>query len=75
VEAQVNLGIVFSKGVAQAQFNLGLLHYRGEGVARDPVEAAENKKAKANLEKLAKRISSAQLVEAKKKVNEWKQER
>ena len=38
-------------------------------------DAAGNKKAKVNLEKLTKRMSSAQLAEAKKKVKEWKQER
>ena len=71
-------------GNTQAKLNLGYLHAEGIGVPKDLVlaykwtplaDAAGNKKAKVNLEKLTKRMSSAQLAEAKKKVKEWKQER
>jgi len=65
----------------QAQFNLGIMYDNGRGVARDDVlaymwfslsVAQGNQEAAKNRDILARRMTAAQLAQAKKLALEWK---
>jgi hypothetical protein len=69
------------KGNAKAQFNLALMYYRGEGFTKNYVEAymwaglsASNGSREAGILRndLEKKMTSAQLREAKRLAQEWK---
>ena len=73
------------QGHAKAQANLGWCYYRGEGVVEDFVEAykwvllagaAGNERAGAIRADIAKnkKMTSAQIAEAKKRAEKWRQE-
>jgi len=76
-------------GDAEAQFNLGQIHAEGRGVPRDPVQAylwfslaagngADAQAGRLAVEarnKLAPRMTPAQIAQAKRLVREWKPEK
>jgi TPR repeat protein len=64
-----------------AQYNIGLMHFYGQGVRKDPVEAykwfsiaASNgiQKGQTALNRLANYMSPLQIRQAEKRAREWK---
>jgi uncharacterized protein len=105
--AQLNLGLLYAtgegvpqdeaealkwfrlaaaQGEAGAQFNLGVLYYTGEGVPQDDIQAykwfhlaaasftakPDQNKAGEARNRVAARMTPAQITEAQKLVREWK---
>ena len=81
----LTLGSTIEQGCAEAQFKLGIMYFKGQGVPQNDVLSlmwtylsAENEssKVKAFTEvlkfALELRMSPAQVVEAKKLAREWK---
>ncbi len=69
------------QGDAIAQYNLGLMYANGRGVPRDYVQARmwfnlaaaqDNETARTLRDKLAKKMTPAQLAEAQRLAREWK---
>jgi TPR repeat protein len=76
------------QGEAKAQFNVGIMYAHGQGVPRDDVQAlkwldlasshsgasekATRERAVRNRDKLAARMTPAQIAEAQKLAREWK---
>jgi len=73
------------QGLAFAQYSLGLMYANGQGVPRDYVDAhrwfnlsasgsqgRSHKNSVHNRDKIEKKITPAQLAEAKKRAREWK---
>ena len=71
------------QGYAHAQNTLGLMYSNGEGVMQDYVQAhkwfnlaaTENAKYRADRDSVAKRMTPAQIAEARKLAWEWKPKR
>ncbi len=69
------------RGIAEAQFNVGVLYHKGRGVPQDFVQAykwynlaatyGEKRGAEAR-DALAKQMTPAQIAEAQKLAREWK---
>lgn len=75
------------QGEASAQYELGELYYRGTGVGRDLVEAYvwfdlsadrltgdAQEMARAARKEVGRRLSDAQLAEARRRVARWREE-
>jgi hypothetical protein len=74
------------QGIALAQYNLGIMYDRGQGVPRDYVQAhmwlniaassfppgKDRDKTVKNRDIVAKRMTSAQISEAQKLAGEWR---
>ena len=73
--------VLAEQGNAPAQYNLGLMYARGEGVPQDYTEAVKwfrlaaeqgNAKAKKNRDIMADRMTREQIPEAQRLAREWK---
>ena len=108
-EAQVNLGLMYYKGQgipqdyaealkwfrlaaaqgdAEAQFNLGVMYHNGQGIPQDYVQALKcfnlaaatstkpdlHNLAVQSRDKVAARMTAAQIAEAQKRAREWKRQ-
>ena len=85
-EARQWFELAAAHGLAEAQYNLGVLYLTGQGVARDEVQAykwldraaatypanAEREAAVQTRDSVAARMTPAQIAEAQKLAQEWK---
>ncbi len=82
--ALMEFRVLAEQGDAIAQYNLGLMYANGRGVPRDYVQARmwfnlaaaqDNETARTLRDKLAKKMTPAQLDEAQRLAREWKLKR